>query len=99
MCCAMVDHDIPPELYTLFLSSLEKSLQRIRESDAGGDLESLSFHAHAIRGTCGAYGHEELSVQAGLIEDLADAGSASEAHEAVTRFCHSAQAVMDASGS
>lgn len=97
MCCAMVDHNIPPELYALFLSSLEKAMERIQASCAEGDLETLSFHAHAIRGTCGAYGHEDLSVLAGLVEDLADAGKAAEVRGAVTNFYNSAQAALDAS--
>ena len=95
----MVELDIPPQLYALFLSSLESSLERIEESLAGSDLEGVSFHAHAIRGTCGAYGHEDLSVKAGVIEDLADAGDAVGVHGAVATFSQDARAVLDASKS
>ena len=52
----MVELDIPPQLYALFLSSLESSLERIEESLAGSDLEGVSFQAHpsgpVIKGVC-----------------------------------------------
>jgi HPt (histidine-containing phosphotransfer) domain-containing protein len=88
--------DLPASLYPLFLSSLEIAVQRLEESRARDDLEELGFHAHAIRGTCGAYGHEDLGEIAGVIETLADAGRREGIDEAIHRFCEEARGLLKA---
>jgi len=94
----MFDNDtIPPQLYALFLRSLETAVKRIEECREQGDLESLSFHAHAIRGTCGAYGHDDLAALAGKIEDLADAGAGDRIGPEVDRFSACARPLLEAS--
>ena len=94
----MGSEDLPPELVAIFLTSLGKAAARLESAMAERDLEDVSFQAHAMRGTCAAYGHAELSRQAGAVEDAADTAQLEVTEAALAIFLASARQLLNDHG-
>ncbi|MDA0975108.1 MAG: Hpt domain-containing protein [Planctomycetota bacterium] len=57
-------------LAEMFLQQLEVRIQELREACRRGDLDTVRFGTHQLRGAAGGYGFPEIGKAAGEIEDL-----------------------------
>lgn len=62
-------------LAEMFLEQLEVRIRELREACRRGDLETVRFGTHQLRGAAGGYGFPEIGRAAGEIEDLLRAAS------------------------
>jgi len=57
-------------LAEMFLQQLEIRIGELREACRRGDLDTVRFGSHQLRGAAGGYGFPEIGRAAGEIEDL-----------------------------
>ncbi len=57
-------------LAEMFLEQLEIRIRELRDACRRGDLDTVRFGTHQLRGAAGGYGFPEISRVAGEIEDL-----------------------------
>jgi HPt (histidine-containing phosphotransfer) domain-containing protein len=80
---------VPEELEPLVPRFLEKrhaEVEVLREAAERGDLETLRSRGHALKGTAGGYGFQELTELGAALETRADEGDLSGASEVVGRI-------------
>ncbi|MEP2613492.1 response regulator, partial [Marinobacter alexandrii] len=69
-----VRHDLEDEdierLVPQFLAGLPERRQRMNSACTYGDVETLKFEAHQIKGTAGAMGYPKMTEQAATVEAL-----------------------------
>lgn len=57
-------------LAEMFLEQLGVRIRELREACVRGDLDTVRFGTHQLRGAAGGYGFPEIGRAAGEIEDL-----------------------------
>lgn len=66
--------EIVPVILGRFLGELETRCDAIREALAGADAQRVGLEAHSVKSAARTFGLEQLSEQARLLEEQADAG-------------------------
>ncbi len=66
------------ELIELFVSEVPARIVRIESAVANGNLQELQTVVHQLRGACGSYGFEGLTVLASSLDIALSAGSSLE---------------------
>jgi len=62
-------------LAEMFLEQLEIRIRELRDACRRGDLDTIRFGTHQLRGAAGGYGFPEIGLAAGEIEDLLRRGA------------------------
>lgn len=62
-------------LAEMFLEQLEIRITELRQACHRGDLDSVRFGTHQLRGAAGGYGFPEIGLAAGAIEDMIRSGA------------------------
>lgn len=72
--------DFLAHLVSIFLDDLSLRLERIRNAQTQGDLETLRLAAHALKGASGELGAKRLQVLCAKLEATARSGILAAAH-------------------